>query len=134
MIAAAAEGVNLGREAVTLVTYLTASVLFILGLKGLTKAETARRGMQHAALGMLLAVIGTLIKQEIVSYGWIAAGLVIGTIIGWPLGTKVPMTAMPQRIAISHMFGALAATLGRLTGDETPEEHLEEAVPAVDEA
>jgi len=111
VIAAAAEGVNLGREAVTLVTYLTASVLFILGLKGLTKAETARRGMQHAALGMLLAVIGTLIKQEIVSYGWIAAGLVIGTIIGWPLGTKVPMTAMPQRIAISHMFGALAATL-----------------------
>jgi NAD(P) transhydrogenase subunit beta len=107
----AAEGVNLGREAVTLVTYLTASVLFILGLKGLTKADTARRGMQYAALGMLLAVIGTLIKQEIVSYGWIAAGMVIGTIIGWPLGTRVPMTAMPQRIAISHMFGALAATL-----------------------
>jgi NAD(P) transhydrogenase subunit beta len=107
----ATEGVNLGREAVTLVTYLTASVLFILGLKGLTKAESARRGMQYAALGMLLAIIGTLIKQEIVSYGWIAAGMVIGTIIGWPLGTRVPMTAMPQRIAISHMFGALAATL-----------------------
>ena len=107
----AAEGVNLGREALTLVTYLTASVLFILGLKGLTRADTARRGMQYAAMGMLLAVVGTLIKQEIVSYGWIAAGMVIGTIIGWPLGTRVPMTAMPQRIAISHMFGALAATL-----------------------
>jgi NAD(P) transhydrogenase subunit beta len=102
---------SLGREAVTLVTYLTASVLFILGLKGLTRAETARRGMQQAALGMLLAIVGTLIKQEIVSYGWITVALVIGTIIGWPLGTRVPMTAMPQRIAISHMFGALAATL-----------------------
>jgi NAD(P) transhydrogenase subunit beta len=107
----AADGVNLGREALTLVTYLAASVLFILGLKGLTRAETARRGMQHAAIGMLLAIVGTLMKQEIVSYGWIALGLVIGTIIGWPLGTRVPMTAMPQRIAISHMFGALAATL-----------------------
>jgi hypothetical protein len=67
--------------------------------------------MQHAAVGMLLAIVGTLMKQEIISYGWIAVGLVIGTVIGWPLGTRVPMTAMPQRIAISHMFGALAATL-----------------------
>ncbi|MFL5521061.1 MAG: NAD(P)(+) transhydrogenase (Re/Si-specific) subunit beta, partial [Gemmatimonadales bacterium] len=107
----ATEGFSLAREAVTLVTYLVASVLFILGLKGLTKADTARRGMQYAAVGMLLAILGTLIKQEIVGYGWIAAGLVIGSIIGWPLGTQVPMTAMPQRVAISHMFGALAATL-----------------------
>ncbi len=111
IVTSPAEGASLGREALTLVTYLVASVLFILGLKGLTRAESARRGMQLAALGMLLAIIGTLIKQEIVSYGWIVAGLVIGSIIGWPLGTRVPMTAMPQRIAISHMFGALAATL-----------------------
>jgi NAD(P) transhydrogenase subunit beta len=105
------EGFSLAREALTLVTYLVASVLFILGLKGLTKADTARRGMQYAALGMLLAIVGTLIKQEIVSYWWIVGGLILGTIIGWPLGTQVPMTAMPQRVAISHMFGALAATL-----------------------
>jgi NAD(P) transhydrogenase subunit beta len=110
-VTAPAEGFSLAREAVTLVTYLVASVLFILGLKGLTRADTARRGMQYAAVGMLLAILGTLIKQEIVSYGWIAAGLVIGSVIGWPLGTQVPMTAMPQRVAISHMFGALAATL-----------------------
>jgi len=107
----AVAGFSLAREAVTLVTYLIASVLFILGLKGLTKADTARRGMQYAAIGMLLAIIGTLIKQDIVSYAWIAGGLLIGSIIGWPLGTQVPMTAMPQRVAISHMFGALAATL-----------------------
>ena len=92
-------------------SYLTASVLFILGLKSLTQPDSARRGMQQAALGMLLAIIGTLVQYEIVRYDWILAGLAIGTVIGIPLGLFVPMTAMPQRIAISHMFGALAATL-----------------------
>jgi NAD(P) transhydrogenase subunit beta len=67
--------------------------------------------MQQAAIGMLLAVVGTLIVEQIIEYQWIIAGLVVGTLIGWPLGTRVPMTAMPQRIAISHMFGALAASL-----------------------
>src|SRR5919197_1525984 len=99
------------REIFTQVTYLAASVLFILGLKSLTKPDSARRGMQQAAVGMLLAIIGTLVQHEIVRYDWIIAGLVLGTIIGIPLGLLVPMTAMPQRIAISHMFGALAATL-----------------------
>src|SRR5919108_1014344 len=99
------------RETFTQVTYLAASVLFILGLKSLTRPDSARRGMQQAAFGMLLAIIGTLVQHEIVRYDWIIAGLVLGTIIGIPLGLLVPMTAMPQRIAISHMFGALAATL-----------------------
>jgi proton-translocating NAD(P)+ transhydrogenase subunit beta len=99
------------RETFTQVTYLVASILFILGLRSLTKPDSARRGMQYAAIGMLLAIIGTLVQHEIVRYDWIAGGLIVGTIIGIPLGTQVPMTAMPQRIAISHMFGALAATL-----------------------
>jgi len=99
------------REILTQVTYLVASVLFILGLRSLTKPDQARRGMNLAALGMLLAIVGTLAKAEIVSYGWIAVGLLVGTAIGYPLGMWVPMTAMPQRIAFSHMFGALAATL-----------------------
>ena len=99
------------RETFTQVTYLVASILFILGLRSLTKPDSARRGMQYAAIGMLLAIVGTLVQHEIVRYDWIAGGLVLGTIIGIPLGTQVPMTAMPQRIAISHMFGALAATL-----------------------
>jgi NAD(P) transhydrogenase subunit beta len=90
---------------------LVASVLFILGLRSLTKPDQARRGMNLAALGMLLAIVGTLAKTEIISYGWIAVGLAVGTVIGYPLGMWVPMTAMPQRIAFSHMFGALAATL-----------------------
>jgi NAD(P) transhydrogenase subunit beta len=86
-------------------------VLFILGLRSLTRPETARRGMQLAAFGMLAAICGTLVHHEIVSYGGVFAGLAVGALIGWPLGTRVAMTAMPQRIAISHLFGALAATL-----------------------
>ncbi|MFI5235544.1 MAG: NAD(P)(+) transhydrogenase (Re/Si-specific) subunit beta [Gemmatimonadales bacterium] len=99
------------RQAFVELTYLTASVLFILGLRSLTRPEQARRGMNQAALGMLLAICGTLAQHEIVRYDWILAGLVLGTAIGYPLGVFVPMTAMPQRIAISHLFGALAATL-----------------------
>jgi len=99
------------RLAFTELAYLASSVLFILGLRSLTIPDKARRGMQLAALGMLLAIVGTVVKEEIVTYEWILAGLVLGTVIGWPLGTRVPMTAMPQRIAISHMFGAVAATL-----------------------
>ena len=67
--------------------------------------------MQQAALGMVLAIVGTLFHHEIVRYDFISVGLILGTVIGYPLGMFVPMTAMPQRIAISHMFGALAATL-----------------------
>jgi H+-translocating NAD(P) transhydrogenase subunit beta len=92
-------------------TYLAASVMFIIGLRSLTRPDAARRGMQQAAIGMVLAIVGTLVKHEIVEYQWIAAGLALGALIGYPLGMWVPMTAMPQRIAISHMFGALAATL-----------------------
>ncbi|MBI4592856.1 MAG: NAD(P)(+) transhydrogenase (Re/Si-specific) subunit beta [Candidatus Rokubacteria bacterium] len=99
------------RELFTQATYLAASIFFILGLKSLTRAEGARRGMNLASIGMLLAIVGTLIHHDIVRYDWILAGLVLGTIIGYPLGMWVPMTAMPQRIAFSHMFGALAATL-----------------------
>ncbi|WP_349260480.1 NAD(P)(+) transhydrogenase (Re/Si-specific) subunit beta [Longimicrobium sp.] len=99
------------RELGIQLTYLTASVLFILGLYSLTKPARAQRGMQMAALGMLLAIVGTLLSRQIVRWEWILGGLLLGTAIGYPLGMFVPMTAMPQRIAISHMFGALAATL-----------------------
>src|SRR2546430_11495810 len=91
--------------------YLASSLLFFLGLKGLTSPEKPRRGMNYAAFGMLLAIVGTLVQHEIVRYDWIVAGLLLGSAIGVPIGLLVPMTAMPQRIAISHMFGALAATL-----------------------
>ena len=92
-------------------TYLAASVLFILGLKGLSHPETARRGMIYAEVGMFLAIVGTLLHRDIISYEWIVAGLIIGSIIGGAISIWVPMTAMPQRTALSHAFGALAASL-----------------------
>jgi len=92
-------------------SYLVASVLFILGLKSLSRPDTASRGVNLAAFGMLLAIVGTLSQQQIVDYRWIAVGLAVGTVVGIPLGTRVPMTAMPQRIAIALTFGATAATL-----------------------
>ncbi len=92
-------------------TYLAASILFILGLKGLSHPETARRGMIYAEVGMLVAIAGTLLHREIVSYEWIVAGLIIGSLIGGAISIWVPMTAMPQRTALSHAFGALAASL-----------------------
>src|SRR4029077_18479206 len=73
--------------------------------------ETARRGMRLAQRGMLMAVLGTLVQREIVSYEWIIAGLLLGSTIGLAMGIWVPMTAMPQRTALSHAFGALAASL-----------------------
>jgi NAD(P) transhydrogenase subunit beta len=92
------------------VTYLIASALFILSLKWMSSPATARRGVWAGELGMLLAIIGTLLNRGIVDYKWLAAALVLGTIIGVPLG-KVAMTAVPQRTALSHAFGALCVTL-----------------------
>jgi NAD(P) transhydrogenase subunit beta len=91
--------------------YLASAVLFILGLRGLSSAATARRGMFMAEIGMLLAIVGTLLHHDIVRYDWIILGLILGSLIGAPIAIWMPMTAVPQRTAISHMFGALAATL-----------------------
>jgi len=73
--------------------------------------ETAKRGMHLAEFGMLMAIIGTLMHHDIVSYTWILAGLAIGSVAGLAMGVWVPMTAMPQRTALSHAFGAFAAAL-----------------------
>ncbi len=92
-------------------TYLLASILFVMGLKGLSHPESARRGMLYAASGMLMAVIGTLLKRGIIDWPLVILGLVIGSIIGAAMSIWMPMTAMPQRTALSHAFGALAAAL-----------------------
>jgi NAD(P) transhydrogenase subunit beta len=99
------------REIFIQITYLVSSVLFILGLRGLSAPDKARRGMQLAAMGMLVAVIGTLLHHEIVDFKWIILGLILGSAIGAAISIWMPMTAIPQRTAISHAFGALAATL-----------------------
>jgi NAD(P) transhydrogenase subunit beta len=92
-------------------SYIVSAVMFILGLKGLSSPKWARRGMQLAALGMLLAVLGTLFDQEIVNYRWIILGFIMGAVIGGGMGLRIPMTAVPQRTALSHSLGALAACL-----------------------
>ena len=99
------------RETFTQVAYIGASILFILGLRSLTRPDKARRGMQQAAVGMMLAIAGTLVNHQILDYKWIVLGIAIGAVIGYPLGMWVPMTAMPQRIALSLTFSSLAATL-----------------------
>ena len=97
-------------ETIIEVTYLVATALFILSLKWLSSPTTARRGVFAGELGMVLAIAGTLLHHGIVDYKWIAIALVLGTVIGIPLG-NVQMTAVPQRTALSHAFGALCVTL-----------------------
>src|SRR5438094_993760 len=99
-----------GNQTIIEFVYLIASVLFILSLKWLSSPSTARHGVWAGELGMLLAICGTLLHQGIVDYKWIAIALVIGSGIGVPLGL-VQMTAVPQRTALSHAFGALCVTL-----------------------
>jgi NAD(P) transhydrogenase subunit beta len=95
------------------VALLVASLLFLLGLRALTKPESARHGMRLAAIGMVIGVVGTLFRHDIIEYQWIIGGAVLGTIVGIPMGLWIPMTKMPERIALSHAFGGLAvATVG----------------------
>ena len=92
------------------ISYFIATALFILSLKWLSSPKTARRGVWAGEIGMALAILGTLLYRGIVDYKLVAAGLVLGTILGVPLG-RVAMTAVPQRTALSHAFGALCVTL-----------------------
>src|SRR5256885_2872220 len=92
------------------ICFLFATALFILSLKWLSSPATARRGVLAGEIGMALAVGGTLLYRGIVDYKWIAIALVLGTVTCIPLG-KVAMTAVPQRTALSHAFGALCVTL-----------------------
>ncbi len=99
-----------GSQTVIEIVYLVASALFILSLRWMSSPSTARRGVRAGELGMLLAIAGTLLHHGIVDYKWIVIALVLGTGIGIPLG-RVQMTAVPQRTALSHAFGACCVTL-----------------------
>src|ERR1700735_5641321 len=92
------------------VIYLIASALFILSLKWMSSPTTARHGIWAGEVGMVLAIAGTLLRHGIVDWKWIIIALVLGSGIGIPLG-MVQMTAVPQRTALSHAFGALCVTL-----------------------
>jgi NAD(P) transhydrogenase subunit beta len=91
--------------------YMAATAGFILALKWMSSPATARRGVLAGEIGMLLAVVGTLLRYEVVRYDWIFAAFLIGSAIGVPLAYLMPMTAVPQRTAVSHAFGALASAL-----------------------
>jgi H+-translocating NAD(P) transhydrogenase subunit beta len=92
------------------ISYLLATASFILALKWLSAPSTAKRGVRIGEAGMLLAIVGTLVQSGIVDYRSIAIGITLGAILGVPLGL-VPMTAVPQRTALSHACGALCVTL-----------------------
>jgi NAD(P) transhydrogenase subunit beta len=90
--------------------YLVATALFVFSLKWMSDPKTARRSVIAGVLAMALAVVGTLLYPEIRSYQWILVAFVVGSLVGVPL-SWVPLTAVPQRTALSHAFGGLAAGL-----------------------
>ncbi|HKI95898.1 MAG TPA: NAD(P)(+) transhydrogenase (Re/Si-specific) subunit beta [Gemmatimonadales bacterium] len=90
-------------------TYLVAAVLFIVGLKRLASPATARAGNTLAALGMLLAIVATLFDRQIITFEWIIAGVIVGSLIGVILARTVKMTAMPQMVGLLNGFGGGAS-------------------------
>ena len=104
-------------------SYLIASVCFILALQGLSSPKHARRGIIIGAIGMAVAVGATLAHPKIVTYTWIIPGLIVGSIVGAAI-SRIPMTKMPERIAFSHAFGGLAAALVGVSEFYTHGEHI----------
>ncbi len=105
------EGEHGATDELLKLSYIASAAMFIIGLKGLSSPKWARRGMLLAAGGMVLAIVGTLFQREIVSYLWIVIGFIVGSAAGGSMGLRIPMTAVPQRTALSHSLGALSACL-----------------------
>jgi NAD(P) transhydrogenase subunit beta len=97
-------------DTLTQLVYLLSTGLFILSLKWMNHPRTARRGIVSGVVAMTAAIGGTLLNPDIVTYQWIAAAIAVGVVAGVPLA-MVPLTAVPQRTALSHAFGGLAAGL-----------------------
>jgi len=91
--------------------YMLAAIGFILAIKWLNSPATARRGVIVGEIAMVLAVVGTLLRFEVVQYQWILVAFVLGSAVGVPIAYIMPMTAVPQRTAFSHACGALASAL-----------------------
>jgi len=103
--------IALAPETLVQASYLIASALFILALMWMSSPKTARRGVIAGEVGMVLAVVGTLLHHDVVDFDLILIAVLIGSAIGVPMAYLMPMTAIPQRTAISHAFGALAVGL-----------------------
>jgi H+-translocating NAD(P) transhydrogenase subunit beta len=93
------------------ISYLVSSVFFIMGLKKLGSPKTARKGNFYSAVGMLIAIIVTLLDQHVLTYQWVIIGVIIGGSIGMLMALKVEMTGMPQMVGLLNGFGGLASTL-----------------------
>jgi NAD(P) transhydrogenase subunit beta len=99
------------RSTVVPIIYLVSAVLFIFGIKRLSKVKTARQGNTLAAVGMLLAIVGALLELGTVDYRWIAGGMILGAIIGAIFAIRVEMTSMPEMVALFNGFGGIASAL-----------------------
>ncbi len=106
------------------ISYIIASIFFILSLGGLAQQETAKRGNAFGIMGMALAIIATLLSQQVGNYGPLMVAIILGSIIGAVLAAKVAMTSMPQLVAILHSFVGLAAVLVGITSYLEPGHEL----------
>ncbi len=98
-------------EGMITAAYIIASILFILGLGGLSRQESARRGNIYAMLGMFIAIVATILGSQVTSYGVIFSAMIIGILTGMYVAKKIEMTGMPQLVAMLHSFVGLAAVL-----------------------
>ncbi|TPQ26523.1 Re/Si-specific NAD(P)(+) transhydrogenase subunit beta [Methylomonas koyamae] len=91
--------------------YIAASILFILSLSGLSRQDTSRRGNYFGMLGMAIAIIATVLSEDVTAYGWLSVALLIGGAIGARAAAKVEMTQMPELVALMHSLVGMAAVL-----------------------
>jgi len=97
------------------ISYLLSSIFFIFGIKMLSSPKTARKGNLFSAIGMLIAIVVTLLNQQIISFEWILLGIIVGSVIGLVMAFKTPMTGMPQMVGVLNGFGGGASTLVALS-------------------
>jgi H+-translocating NAD(P) transhydrogenase subunit beta len=96
---------------VTQLAYLVSALLFVVGLKQLSSPATARRGNVMASAAMLLAIVVTLIEQDVLTWTWIGIGIIVGSLIGATAARMVKMTSMPEMVGIFNGFGGGASAL-----------------------
>ncbi len=115
------------------VSYIAAAILFILSLSGLSRQDTARRGNFFGALGMIIAILATIIGGQITGYTLLIPAIVVGGGVGWVLAVRVEMTQMPELVAVLHSFVGLAATLVGYASYLDPHAHFEGAEKTIHE-
>ncbi|WP_022947962.1 Re/Si-specific NAD(P)(+) transhydrogenase subunit beta [Methylohalobius crimeensis] len=98
-------------QGVIIVSYIAATILFILALRGLSHPETARRGNLYGIVGMTLAILATVLSERVTTYGLVISAMVIGGTVGVYVARRVQMTQMPELVAILHSLVGLAAVL-----------------------